>query len=158
MTTTVSEPDSHEPTVLPIPSPWPDWPITLEQTTGKRLLLLGYTVDALIMRAGLGGEVNHQLVRAMLHAPVVVVSERRHAAPDSWIFLTRQRTPMRERTVIDLACAQVGWPKYGSTIPLPPPGCVRGDLRWLEDGTGDWQLPPWSAVVAAVRRTFSQSW
>ncbi|WP_158851156.1 hypothetical protein [Saccharothrix deserti] len=127
------------------------WPTTIDPSTGEVRLRLGDTVDALIMRAGFGGEVNHQLVRSMLSAPIIVVPGK----PDDWIFLTQPRTTMRESTIADLVSLQVGWKEVGSTIVLPAFGSAEDELRWLAQPKADLELPPWGAVVGAVRRTAS---
>lgn len=134
------------------------WPTTIEPSTGEVRLRLGDTVDALVMRSGLGGEVNHQLVQAILTAPIIVVPGTPNTKPDDWIFLTQPRTRMRESTIADLVSMQVGWYEPGSMIPLPPFGCTEGGLRWLTWSGADLELPTWGVVVGAVRRTLSRGW
>lgn len=127
------------------------WPTTIDPSVGEVRLRLGDTVDALIMRAGFGSEVNHQLVRSMLSAPIIVVPGR----PDEWIFLTQPRTPMRDSTIAHLVSLQVGWKEAGSTIVLPAFGSAASELRWLAQPNAGLELPSWVAVVGAVRRTAS---
>lgn len=131
------------------------WPTTIDPDTGEVRLRLGETIDALVMRAGLGGEVNHQLVRAMMSAPIIVVPRKKAV---DWVFLTQPRTPMRQSTIDDLMAAQVGWYKPGDTVALPPFGTTEDGLRWLQRPETDGELPGWGAVVGAVRRTFTRTW
>ncbi|AXX31201.1 hypothetical protein KCV87_00855 [Actinosynnema pretiosum subsp. pretiosum] len=138
----------------PIP---PDWPTTTDPETGQVCLLLGTVVDALVMRAGLAAEVNHNLACSLLQAPVVIVP----ATPgrsDDWIFLTGPRTALRQSTVADLLSAKVGWYEPGKALPLPGDIPAPGEPRWLS-GRAKTALPPWGAVIGAVRRTCcSRAW
>ncbi|WNV90231.1 hypothetical protein [Umezawaea sp. Da 62-37] len=134
------------------------WPTTIEPDTGEVRLSVGHAVDALVMRAGFGGEVNHQLVQAMLRAPIIVVPGSPGTKPDDWIFLTQPRTTMRQSTSADLVSAQVGWYEVGATIPLPAFGSTNGGLRWVQRPKSGVELPGWGAVVGAVRRTFGRTW
>ncbi|MFS8104091.1 hypothetical protein LFM09_43955 [Lentzea alba] len=131
------------------------WPTTIDSETGEVRLRLGETVDALVMRAGFGGEVNHELVRAMMRAPIIVVPGKKAV---DWVFLTQPRTPMRQLTVDDLIAAQVGWYRPGDTVALPAFGETEGGLRWLQRPEAGEELPSWGAVVGAVRRTFTRTW
>lgn len=131
------------------------WPTTIEPETGEVRLRLGDAIDALVMRAGFGAEVNHQLVQAMMRVPIIVVSDEKVV---DWIFLTLPRTPMRQSTVVDLGTAHVSWYKAGNTIALPASGATEGDLYWLQQPEADAELPAWGAVVGAVRRTFTRAW
>ncbi|MFI7676412.1 hypothetical protein [Actinophytocola sp. NPDC049390] len=134
------------------------WPTTIEPSTGEVRLRVGDTVDALIMRAGFGGEVNHQLIQAMQRAPIIVLPGKPDTTPDDWIFLTQPRTKMRQSTIADLVSAEVGWYEVGATIPLPAFGSAEGELRWVQQPEAGLELPNWGAVVGAVRRTFSRAW
>jgi 7-cyano-7-deazaguanine synthase len=100
--------------------------------TGEASLRLGDTVDALIMRAGLGAEVNHHLIQALFEVPIIATTA--DACPSRWIFLTQPRTEMRESTVVDLASQQVTWHKAGTTIPLPSLG--RPGPQWAQPPKG----------------------
>lgn len=131
------------------------WPTTIDPETGEVRLRLGETVDALVMQAGLGGEVNHELVRAMMRVPIIAA--RRDKATD-WIFLTQPRTPMRQLTIADVIAAQVGWYKTGSTMVLPAFGTAESALRWLQQPETDVDLPSWGAVIGAIRRTATSAW
>lgn len=130
------------------------WPTTIDASAREVRLRLGDTVDALVMRAGLGGEVNHQLVQSMVLTPIIVVPRRREDEPDDWIFLTQPRTQMRESTIADLVSLQVGWKKTGSAILVPTSG-ITDEPRWLMAPRAGSELPPWATVVGAVRRTAS---
>lgn len=131
------------------------WPTAIDSSTGEVQLRLGETIDALVMRAGFGGEVNHALVQAMMSVPIIIVPGKRTV---DWVFLTQPRTPMRRATVDDLMAANVGWYKRGGTITLPAFGTAEGGLRWLQRPEAGVELPRWGAVVGAVRRTFTRMW
>lgn len=134
----------------------PDWPITVTPGTGEARLRLGDTVDALIMRAGLGAEVNHHLVQALFEVPIIATAA--DACPSRWIFLTQPRTEMRESTVVDLASQQVTWHRAGTTIPLPSLGHPGPGLRWAQPPKAGTELVSWGTVVGAVRRAAVGSW
>ncbi|SDJ02628.1 hypothetical protein SAMN05192558_10470 [Actinokineospora alba] len=131
------------------------WPTAIDPETSEVRLRLGTTIDALVMRAGFGGEVNHQLVQAMLRGPIIVVPGTKVV---DWVFLTQPRTPMRQSTIADLVAARVGWYNVGSTIALPAFGATEGDLYWLQRPETDVELPAWGSVVGAIRRTFRLTW
>ncbi|GAA1291557.1 hypothetical protein [Saccharothrix xinjiangensis] len=131
------------------------WPTAINPDTGGVRLRLGESIDALVMRAGLGGEVNHELTWAMMRAPIIVVPRPKVV---DWVFLTQPRTPMRQSTVNDLMTAQVGWYREGDTIELPVFGTAEGGLSWLQQPEPGVELPGWGAVVGAVRRTFTRTW
>lgn len=150
---------NHQPDVV---DPLPDqrdryhhnvfaWPTTIDNTTGEVRLQLGSAVDALFMRAGFAAEVNSFLVRHMFHAPIVVVPSE----PNDWIFLTQPRTTMRLKVWEDLVRIQVGWKRRGETILLPALDNTEVGVRWLERPQQHPDLPPWTAVVAAARKTSS---
>lgn len=131
-------------------------PIAVDPATGEAHLRVGDTVDALIMRAGLGAEVNNLLTQAMFEVPIIALGTE--GKPDSWIFLTLPRTQMRDRTVADLLSKQVSWHKVGTTIPLPSLGRPLPRLRWAQPPRAGKQLVSWGTVVGAVRRTSSWMW
>jgi hypothetical protein len=127
------------------------WPTTIDSDNGDVRLQLGTVVDALVMRAGIAGEVNNVLVRHMFRAPIVVVPGK----PSDWIFLTQTRTTMRQSVWEDLVRIQVGWKRRGDTILLPGMDTSDKGLRWLQRPREYGELPPWTAVVAAARRASS---
>ena len=134
----------------------PSRAITVE--AGAVSVNVGRVIDALIMPAGFGGEVNRQLMQAMLRVPIIVVPGSRTATSSRWVFLTRPRTQMRPSTLADLVSAQVGWYEVGAAIPLPGSGSTGGGPRWVQRPEAGLELPEWGAVVGAVRRTFSRAW
>jgi hypothetical protein len=124
-------------------------PSDVQLFAGDRIVV-GETVDALIMRAGFGAEVNGILTRCMLRAPIIRSAGRRR----EWIFLTQPRTPLRQATWADLVRIQVGWLHAGAELPLPAADGT-GDRTWLQRPEFGQPLPPWTAVVSAARSASS---
>ncbi|MGW5049745.1 hypothetical protein [Actinokineospora sp. NPDC004072] len=133
----------------------PSWPTMIDSKSGEVRLRLGETVDALVMPAGFGGKVNHELVRALIRPPIIVVRGKRAA---DWVFLTQPRPPMRRSTIDDLMAAQVVWPEPGDTVLLPPLAATDGRPRWLQRPRPGEELPGWAAVIGAVRRVVTRTW
>lgn len=126
------------------------WPTTIDAKTGDVRLQVGGLVDAIVIRAGFAAEVNSFLVRHMLQGPIIATPNE----PSDWIFLTQPRTAMRLSTCDDLIRLNVGWKRRGDTISLPAPdNNTTTGLRWVALPDSDAELPPWSAVVGAVRTT-----
>ncbi|ANN21154.1 hypothetical protein SD37_39925 [Amycolatopsis orientalis] len=125
------------------------WPTTINNITGHVYLQLGTTVDALVMRAGSGAEVNNFLARHMLRVPIIVVP----GDPSDWIFLTQPRTTMRMSSWDDLVRTQIGWKPLGESILLPSLDNVSEGVRWLERPQPHMTLPPWTTVADAARST-----
>jgi len=119
-------------------------PSDVQPFAGDRIVV-GETVDALIMRAGFGAEVNGILTRCMLRAPILLSAGRQR----EWIFLTQPRTTLRQATWTDLVRIQVGWLHVGAEIPLP------GPEGWIQRPDFGQPLPPWTAVVSAARSASS---
>ncbi|MFC0439254.1 hypothetical protein [Kutzneria buriramensis] len=116
------------------------------------VLTVGDPIEAIGMRAGLGAEVNSMLSMAMLSGPVVAYSGH----PDRWIFLTAPATSTSNTVLADLVRLGVSLFPMGSLIALP---CTENieTARWINHPVPGRPLPPWQAVVAAVRRTSSVS-
>lgn len=131
------------------------WPTVIDPATGVVHLRLGQILDALVMRAGFGSEVNHELVRAMIGVPIIAVTSTNVT---DWIFLTQPRTPMRQSTLDHLITAQVGWHNAGDTIPLPASDTTDHGPRWVQQPEPSEDLPHWGAVVGAIRRTVTRTW
>ncbi len=122
------------------------WPTSIDSVSGDVYLQLGTTVDALIMRAGFGAEVNNFLARHMLRVPIIVVP----GDPSDWIFLTQPRTTMRMSSWGDLVRSQIGWKRHGDTVLLPALDNVTEGVRWLERPQPHMSLPPWTTVADAA--------
>lgn len=122
----------------------PDWSVPV--------LTVGDPVEAIGMRAGLGAEVNSMLSMAMLAGPVLAY----RGTPERWIFLTAPATSTSTAVLADLVRLGVSLFPMGSLIALP---CAENleTARWIDRPVPGRPLPPWQAVVAAVRRTSSVS-
>jgi hypothetical protein len=116
------------------------------------VLTVGDPVEAIGMRAGLGAEVNSMLSMAMLSGPVLAYS----GTPERWVFLTAPVTTTSNTVLADLVRLGVSLFPMGSLIALP---CTENlaTARWVNRPAPGRPLPPWQAVVAAVRRTSSVS-
>jgi hypothetical protein len=116
------------------------------------VLTVGDPVEAIGMRAGLGAEVNSMLSMAMLSGPVIAYA----GTPERWIFLTAPATSTSNAVLADLVRLGVSLFPMGSLVALP---CNEnlGTARWINRPVPSRSLPPWQAVVAAVRRTSSVS-
>jgi hypothetical protein len=116
------------------------------------VLTVGDPVEAIGMRAGLGAEVSSMLSMAMLSGPIVAYA----GSPERWVFLTAPATSTSNTVLADLVRLGVGLFPMGSLIALP---CNEnlGTARWINRPVPARPLPPWQAVVAAVRRTSSVS-
>ncbi|QUQ66033.1 hypothetical protein [Kutzneria sp. CA-103260] len=126
-------------------------PSDLQLFAGDRIVV-GEAVDALIMRAGFGAEVNGILTRCMLHAPIILSAGRRW----EWIFLTQARTALRQATWADLVRIQVGWLHAGAELLLPTDDADgTAERRWQQRPLFGQPLPPWTAVVSAARSASS---
>ncbi|SDM32580.1 hypothetical protein [Allokutzneria albata] len=123
------------------------WPTTLNTNTGGVELHLGSEVDALTLRAGWAAEVNAFLRRHMFRAPIFVTP----ACPTDWTFLTQRRTHLRATTWEDLLRLNVGWKPCGATMSLPAPDGAWHRPHWLHLPAPGEALPPWTAVVGAIR-------
>ena len=116
------------------------------------VLTVGDPVEAIGMRAGLGAEVNAMLSMAMLTGPVLAYSGN----PERWIFLTDSATTTSTAVLADLVRLGVSLFPMGSLLALPSAE-TAGLTRWVNRPVPSRPLPPWQAVVAAVRRTSSVS-
>jgi hypothetical protein len=119
------------------------WP-TAADATGV-WLRLGDVVDALIMREAVAAKVNARLVQCLLGAPVIELTN------GDWIFLTQRRTPLRQSTWDHLARIPVGWRQPGTALRLPRADEPACDVRWRHHPVAGAPLPPWTAVVSAIR-------
>ncbi|MEU5259215.1 hypothetical protein [Amycolatopsis sp. NPDC021455] len=127
------------------------WP-AVAGPAGVRLRL-GDVVDALAVRAPLAAEVDHTLVQSLLGAPVVELRD----PGVCWIFLTQPRIPLRPSTWDDLTRAGIEWSEPGTSLPLPALRGGGNGLRWRKCPVHGTKLPPWTAVVGAIRSAVSRS-
>ncbi|WP_424187615.1 hypothetical protein ACOBQX_07400 [Actinokineospora sp. G85] len=120
---------------------------------GNGYLVLGRSIDALSMSVGRGAEVNHRLGLVMQRCPIIW-----SAVEDTWTFLTGPRTPLRTETVADLTLLGVTWPPAGARVQLPAAMPGAGDPVWVQAPGVEAELPGWSTVVGAARRTRFGGW
>lgn len=129
------------------------WPIAM--VAHDIMLVCGEVVDALVMPAGLGGEVNHLLRGIRLYAPVV--ESRDNDGRLTWAFLCEPRECSRPAG----ALAHHGVKHFGpgTMVRLPlSAGCGSGTPRWVAQPKGGdgAALPPWMSIFScaskAIRR------
>lgn len=123
------------------------WPTGVDLTTGHLVLAVSESVNAIVMRAEVGIETQSLLSVQMLAGPVI-------ALPGDfadWVFLTGPASSISTRTLTVLSRLGVRLKKPGTFVPLPPSRLDSGVVRWSSGPTVGRELPPWSAVVAAIR-------
>jgi hypothetical protein len=125
------------------------WPTGVDVATGRLVLAVSDSVNAIVMRAELGIETQLLLSMQMLAGPVVALPG---AYPD-WVFLTGPASSISTRSLTALSRLGVRLKKPGAFIPLPPSRLDGGVVRWSSGPTVGRELPPWTAVVAAIRST-----
>ncbi|MFB9906021.1 hypothetical protein [Allokutzneria oryzae] len=118
---------------------------------GLAELVVGDTVGAISMRAGLGAETNAMLSLHLLSGPVIGIPGK----PERWVFLTGPVTPVRVDTVLDLVRIDVHLLAPGTRLALPPRAAGLAGPRWVVHPRQGHDLPPWQAVVSAARSTSS---
>ncbi|MCG8922724.1 hypothetical protein [Lentzea sp. CC55] len=124
------------------------WGWLVLRSENRLLLTTDRSVSAVEMAAGIGGEVRHYLSVRMLGGPVVVLP----GAPGRWLVLTESADEASQVNLIRLRARGALTHRLGTLVPLPPSRIGGGGVRWLgEVPTGKPFLPPFSAVVAAVR-------
>jgi hypothetical protein len=129
------------------------WPIAMD--VDDIVLVCGEVVDALVMPAGLGGEVNHLLKVNRLYAPVVELREDDERL--TWTFLCEPRECNRPAgALVHHGVKHFG---AGALVQLPlSAGCGSGTPRWVAQPRGgeDATLPPWMSIFScackAIRR------
>lgn len=117
------------------------WPV--DGDAHGAYLLVGDTVGALRMRAGLGAEVQWWLRLRMLAGPVLAVPGKR----TEWTFLTQPAPGGPHRKPLPPGVEPVA-----ARLPLPTPGTDRGTAFWATaPDPAHPALPPFASVVGAVR-------
>ncbi|SDP93172.1 hypothetical protein [Lentzea jiangxiensis] len=126
-------------------SSW-DWLVL--RSENRLLLTTDHSVSAVEMAAGIGEEVRHYLSVRMLGGPVVALP----GASGRWLVLTESADEASQVNLIRLRARGALTHRLGTLVPLPPSRIDGGGVRWLGDvPSGKPFLPPFSAVVAAVR-------
>lgn len=130
----------------------PDW---LDPATGHSAVVVGKSVAAVAMRAGLGAEVSFHLSTNGFTGPVL----RYPARPfTKWIFLTDGHCDIRRSTAADLLTSHVHLVREGTTLVLPPWRCALGAVSWVVTPNRDTLLFPLQSVLSAVRATSGSHW
>ncbi|WP_433760889.1 hypothetical protein [Nocardia sp. CA-135398] len=124
-------------------------PASIDPTSRRILLHIGTHYGAITMPADLGEQVQQQLIRAQIAAPVV-----HHPRAERWTFITG---PARPDTLSAAVSAQL-FRLYatvactGSQVVLPSPDDERTGYRtWVQPPETATTLPPLSAVIEATR-------
>ncbi|MER6760943.1 MULTISPECIES: hypothetical protein [Amycolatopsis] len=112
---------------------------------GSAAIRIGERADAIALPGSFGAQVVSHLVRWMF-TPVIL----RYPVPHGrWIFLTQPVTPASDLEEDEFVCARRLSP--GAELVLPP-GTVDGSpVKWVLAPDGEAPLPPWQAVLNAMR-------
>lgn len=127
------------------------WPITIDVTQGRLLMVTGPAADVVTMPAQLGRLVLADLRIALLAGPVVADPRRRW-----WMFLTepaRDGQPALTGDIADeLAHLEVSIVPTGTYVVVPTNLDGPNVWPWMEHPRPRQVLPPPAAVLATARR------
>ncbi|MBP2323456.1 hypothetical protein JOF56_003841 [Kibdelosporangium banguiense] len=123
------------------------WLTSVDVATGRLVLAVSESVNAVIMRVELGIETQSLLSVRMLAGPVIALPGD---CPE-WVFLTGPASSISAKTLTALSRLGVRLQKHGTFVPLPPSSLDGGMVRWASGPTVGRDLPPWTAVLAATR-------
>lgn len=127
------------------------WPVSVQVGHRSLAVAVGHSVGAVIMPAGLGAEVHHELGIAMLGGPVLA-----HQDGSRWTFLTKPLPPIRSDLAGRLTMCEVVIAPHGSHVVIPPYLAIGAGAaearRWIEPPVSSRPLPPPYAVISTVRR------
>lgn len=126
------------------------WPTRVDQTSGQVVLTISTGVDAVVSPVEQGREALSLLSVRMLSGPVVALP-----GDSDWVFLTGPACALSMTTLADLGRFGVRLKGQGSTVPLPPSQLDDDVVRWASGPKGTRQLPPWTAVIGAIRAVCS---
>ncbi|WP_340684116.1 hypothetical protein LCL61_37460 [Amycolatopsis coloradensis] len=121
------------------------WPTSVDHTTGQVVLTVSGEVSAIVAARTLCEDAQALLAIRMLAGPVVTLPGADCA------FLTGPACHLSEATVTDLQRLGVRLQCEGSLIPLPPSRAGDDAVRWLCGPKPTRPLPPWTAVIGALR-------
>lgn len=127
-----------------------DWGWLVLRSENRLLLTTDHQVSAVELGAVVGAEVQHYLAVRMLAGPAVVLP----GSPARRLILTTSADEASQVNLIRLRARGALTHRLGTLVPLPPSRIDRGGVGWLGAGpAGPPFLPPFSAVVAALRAT-----
>lgn len=125
------------------------WSTSVDNTTGQVVLTVSDDVSAIVATSELVADAQSLLAVSMLAGPVV-------ALPGAdCVFLAGPTRDLCQATVADLKRLGVRLEDKGSQIPLPPSRTDDGAVRWLCSPKPTRPLPPWTAVIGALRASSS---
>lgn len=117
------------------------WPIAINAE--GVFLPASHDIVGLTVPAGLGGEVNTEIVRREIHAPIVAVPGK----PCRWVFLVQPPTSLPGLPV------SVGLMSGNARIPLPPTEIGDEPVRWICEPSDTYRVvvPTFNQVLQAIR-------
>lgn len=124
-----------------------DWPTGVDPATGRLVLAVSENVNAIVMRAEIGIATQSLLSVQMLAGPVIALP----GETSDWVFLTGPASSISTKTLAVLSRLGVRLKQSGVFVPLPPSRVDGGVVQWSSGPTVGRDLPPWTAVVAAIR-------
>jgi hypothetical protein len=135
------------------------WPVTIEVDAGRLVMLLGETLDAVVMPEPLARAVLTDLRIALLAGPVLA-----DTTGQWWLFLTQPSANCQPipkdyaaKDTPQLRCLEVHLLPGGSRVVVPREIDETKGWPWIERPRPLHQLPPWRAVIATARRIGAQS-
>ncbi|MEV6276533.1 hypothetical protein [Nocardia sp. NPDC051832] len=122
-------------------------PASIDPASRHILLHIGQHYGAITMPAELGEQVQQQLSKAQLAAPVV-----HHPRARRWTFITGPAEALTAHVSAELFRLYATVACAGSQVVLPSPDDERTGYRvWVQQPEHPTALPPISAVIEATR-------
>ncbi len=129
------------------------WPVTLDVTARRLVMLIGTRLDAVAMPSWLGRQVLADLRIAMLSGPVIM-----GPGGGRWTFLTELADATSHDIRAELHSFDVHFIPRGVRVVVPThQGARNARWRWVESPLPRHPLPPWPAVAATVSRVLNRA-
>ncbi|AHH96957.1 hypothetical protein GCM10010174_73840 [Kutzneria viridogrisea] len=127
------------------------WPACVDPSNGALMLALHADLDAITVPAELGVRTQRVLCLRMLAGPVLLLPTGSGTTGPDWLFLTGPAQALRHRTIVELGRIGARFHQRSTFVPLPPTRVNGSEVRWSTSPVSGRELPPWAAVIAALR-------
>lgn len=119
------------------------WPIAINAE--GVFLPASHDIVGLTVPAGLGGEVNTEIIRREIRVPIIAVP----GGPSRWVFLVQPPTSLPGLPV------SVGLMSGTARIPLPPTEIGNEPVRWICEPSDIYRVavPTFNQVLQVIRYT-----